>query len=100
VREIAPELLVAECANILWKKVQRDELTNNEAFLAAQLLEAEFLPTRSLLEAITRTAIELSHPAFDCLCRFVTADDHFLRKLNAGQRRKFRDRVIGLRQVT
>ena len=111
-RLIAPELLVAECANILWKKVQRDELSNNEAFLAAQLLEAadiEFLPTRSLLEAATRTAIELSHPAYDCLylalavqrdCRFVTADDHFLRKLNAGQRRKFRDRVIGLRQVT
>ncbi len=24
---IAPELLVAECANILWKKVQRDELS-------------------------------------------------------------------------
>ena len=23
---IAPELLVAECANILWKKVQRQEL--------------------------------------------------------------------------
>lgn len=69
-REIAAELLVAECANILWKKVQRDELSNNVAFLAAQLLEAEFLPTRSLLEAATRTAIELifSHPAYDCLC--------------------------------
>ena len=25
-RLIAPELLVAECANILWKKVERDEL--------------------------------------------------------------------------
>ena len=28
---IAPELLVAECANILWKKVQRHELLKEEA---------------------------------------------------------------------
>jgi predicted nucleic acid-binding protein len=42
---------------------------------------------RSLLEATTRIAIELNHPAYDCLyvalaverdCRFVIADDHFL----------------------
>jgi len=108
---IAPELLTAECANILWKKVQRDELSKDEAFLAARLLQAadiEFLPTRSLLEAATRTAIELDHPADDCLylalaaecdCRFVTADERFLRKLSEGHRRKFRDRVIGLRQA-
>jgi len=30
---IAPELLVAECVNILWKKVQRDELLKKEALL-------------------------------------------------------------------
>lgn len=108
---IAPELLAAECANILWKKVQRDELSKDEAFLAARLLQAadiEFLPTRSLLETATRTAIELDHPAYDCLylalaaerdCRFVTADERFLRKLGEGHRRKFRDRVIGLRQA-
>lgn len=110
-RLIAPELLVVECANILWKKVRRDELSDDEALLAARLIQAadiEFLPTRSLLETTTRTAIELNHPAYDCLylalaverdCRFVTADDRFLRKLEAAQRRKFRDRVIGLRQV-
>ena len=47
---IAPELLVAECANILWKKVQRDELLKQEALLAARLLqgaEIELLPMRS-----------------------------------------------------
>jgi predicted nucleic acid-binding protein len=35
---IAPQLLVAECANILWKKVQREELLKKEALLAARLL--------------------------------------------------------------
>ena len=103
---IAPELLVAECANILWKKVQRRELLKQEALLAARLLqgaEIELTPTRSLLEVATRMAIELDHPACDCFylalaverqCRFVTADERFLRKLH--QRRQMRDRVISL----
>lgn len=67
---IALELLIAECANILWKKVQRDELNNDEPLLAARLLQAaeiEFLPSRSLLEAATQIAIELKHAAYDCL---------------------------------
>jgi predicted nucleic acid-binding protein len=66
---IAPELLVAECANILWKKVQREELSREEALLAARLLqiaEIELLPTRALLEAATRIALDLDHPAYDC----------------------------------
>jgi len=103
---IAPELLVAECANILWKKVLRRELLKQEALLAARLLqgaEIELTPTRSLLEVATRMAIELDHPACDCFylalaverqCRFVTADERFLRKLH--QRRQMRDRVISL----
>lgn len=108
---IAPELLTAECANILWKKVQRDELSKDEALLAARLLQAadvEFLPTRSLLEAATQIAIELKHAAYDCLylalaterdCRFVTADERFVRKLSEGHRHRFRGRVIGLARV-
>jgi predicted nucleic acid-binding protein len=94
---IAPELLVAECANILWKKVQRSELSTEEAFLAARLLqgaEIELLPTRSLLETATKISIEIGHPAYDCVylalagqnkCQFVTADERFLRKLRRGR---------------
>ena len=108
---LAPELLVAECANILWKKVQRGELSREEALLAGRLLQAadiELLPTRPLLEAATRIAIELDHPAYDCLylalaiendCRFVTADARFLRKLAERRRRRFRDRVVALTEA-
>lgn len=108
---LAPELLVAECANILWKKVQRDELSREEALLAARLLqgaEIELRPTRSLLAAATGIAIELDHPAYDCLylalaaendCRFVTADERFLRKLGQGRRGRLRDRAISLRKA-
>ena len=64
---IAPELLVAECANVLWKKVQRGELLKAEALLAARLLqgaEIELLPTRPLFEAATRLSIEIDHAAY------------------------------------
>jgi predicted nucleic acid-binding protein len=105
---LAPDLLVPECSNILWKKVQRAELSKEEAILAARLLqtaEIELLPNRSLLELATRTAIEINHPAYDCLylasaiernCRFVTADERFVRKLREQHRKRLRDKVITL----
>ena len=105
---IAPELLVAECANILWKKVQRNELMHDEALLAARLLqgaEIELLPMRSLLESATQISIEIDHPAYDCLylalavekkCKFVTADKRFLQKLYQGRQRRLRDEGISL----
>jgi predicted nucleic acid-binding protein len=92
-RLAAPELLVPECANILWKKVQRGELTSDEAALAARLLErsgVRLIPMAGLLEPITRLALELSHPAYDCAylavairegARLVTADSRLLRLL-------------------
>jgi predicted nucleic acid-binding protein len=55
------------------------------------------LPTRSPLEAATRIAIELDHPAYDCVylalavesnCRFVTADERFPRKVGEGRRNR------------
>ena len=110
-RLIAPELLVAECANILWKKVQRKELMPDEAILAARLLqgsEVELLPTRSLLEAATRIAIDLDHPAYDCLylalavekdCRFVTADDALIRKLTQTRFASLRSRIVSLAEA-
>ena len=86
-RLCAPDLLVAECANILWKKVRRGELEEAEAMLAARLLErcdVELMPMRRMLEQATRLAVLLGHPAYDCLYlalaqagghAFVTADE-------------------------
>ena len=108
---IAPELLVAECADILWKKVQRRELLKEEALLAARLLqsaEIELLPTRFLFEAATRMSIEINHPAYDCLylalavatdCEFVTADERFLRKLHHGRLPSLRNKAISLTEA-
>jgi predicted nucleic acid-binding protein len=110
-RIIAPELLLAECANILWKKARRRELSKEEAILAARLLQGadmEIVSTRSLLESATSIAIELDHAAYDCVyialaaasgCRFVTADDRLVRKLRQGRRNRWRDSVVSLAEA-
>lgn len=108
-RLIAPELLIAECANVLWKKVRGKELSREEALLAARLLQGaalELLPTRPLLDVAVRIAIELDHPAYDCVyialamvndCRFVTADEGLVRKIRRGD--ALRERVILLKET-
>ena len=105
---IAPQLLVAECTNILWKKVQREELLKEEALLAARLLqgaEIELLPMQPLLEAAVRMSIEIDHAAYDCVylalaidnkCQFVTADERFLRKIQQGGQDALRARAVSL----
>ena len=107
-RLLAPELFVAECANILWKKVRRDELTAAEATVAAGLLQGadvELVPTRRLLVPATQLAIELDHPAYDCLylalaietgCPFVTADRNFVRRVRASARKDLAGMLIFL----
>lgn len=102
----APDLINAECANILWKKTRLGELSADEAVFAGRLLsnaEIEMIPTRSLVEAAIQIAVELDHPAYDCVylalaeqrdADFITADTRLLRKARDGER--FRRRVRSL----
>jgi predicted nucleic acid-binding protein len=89
-RFTAPDLIVAECSNILWKKAQRAELTRDEATMASRLLkhaDIELQSSRGLIEEMTALAIDLAYPAYDCSYltlarqkqfRFVTADKRLL----------------------
>lgn len=89
---VAPDLLVAECANILWKKVCRNELSEQEAVFAAGLLaraDIELVAMRPYLETVVGLAVALDHPAYDCFyialaeaegLRLVTADSALVRK--------------------
>ena len=109
-RLVAPDLIIPECSNILWKKVQRKELSKDEALIAARLLqsaEMELVPARALMESATRLAIELDHPAYDCIylalaveigCRFVTADERLVHKLQQNKRIPLSDRIVGLKE--
>jgi predicted nucleic acid-binding protein len=92
-RLAAPDILFAECANTLWKKVQRGELTEAEAGEAMDILadmELDVLPIRGLSQDALLASLRLNHPAYDCLylCAafrletvVVTADERLLRKL-------------------
>jgi predicted nucleic acid-binding protein len=60
------------------------------------------------MEAATRIAIDLDHPAYDCFylalavdndCQFVTADERHLRKLDQIAAADLRGRAISLMDV-
>ena len=92
---LAPALLLAECSNILWKKARKGELSNAEAITRSAMLTRTNIvlhPMEPLVEAATREAIRLDHPAYDCFylalaaaedCPFVTADERLVRKVEA-----------------
>jgi len=104
----APDLLIAECANIFWKKVRREELSEEEALIGARVLEQadiEILPTRHLLGSATSLAVELDHPAYDCIYlalaiergwQFTTADERFQRKVREDPTRQYSSIVLSL----
>lgn len=91
---VAPDLILAECANILWKKVRRREFSAAEARFAALMIEGSDLQLREMLPfwlSAIELAAQLDHPAYDCLylalalkekIQFVTADERLIRKLH------------------
>ncbi|MGE0224924.1 MAG: type II toxin-antitoxin system VapC family toxin [Acetobacteraceae bacterium] len=93
----APDLLLPECANILWKKHHLDELTGRETHVCAGLLaraEVELVPMRGLMAHAMRLSLQLDHPAYECMylalaqardCAFVTADRRLIRRVRAEQ---------------
>ena len=105
-RLIAPDIMLADCATILCKKVARGELAQDEALLAARLLQGagiEFVSTRPLLEAAMLIALDLRQPLRDCVyialaagrnCRLVTADCVLARSAAERAQGAWSDRVI------
>ncbi len=91
----APDLLMPECANILWKKTRRGELSRDEAGLAIDLLaraDVELVPSRTLAASALALSLDLDHPAYDCVYlalaiqrgdTFVTADSRLVRHVAA-----------------
>jgi predicted nucleic acid-binding protein len=107
----APDLLGPECANILWKKVMRGELSVAEAeTMAAALATADLAlhPTRHHLRAAVAAATALRHPAYDCIYLglaedlaqpLVTADARLVAAVRVARSRRFSDLVIPLDEL-
>lgn len=67
---LAPDLLLVECANILWRHQRRGEIGQDTAMAALTVLQAgPFTWTRDseLVGDACRLSTELNHPVYDCL---------------------------------
>ena len=87
---IAPDCMMAEFANALFKKVQRGEIGDDQARAAFAILPetVSFFPSASLVEAALVLALDIVHPVHDCIflagaiqqdVPLITADVKFYR---------------------
>lgn len=86
----APDLLIVEVANVVWKKVRRGEISPLQARFISGSLGYCFdalHSSESLIERAIAMAMDLQHPVYDCLylacaehagARLVTADRRLL----------------------
>jgi predicted nucleic acid-binding protein len=103
---MAPELLMIEAANTLWKKTLRRELSATEAGRALGVLAESGIvicPAQPLLGRALALAQQLAHPVYDCVylalaererATLITADERLIGRV---KRRRLRARVADLR---
>jgi predicted nucleic acid-binding protein len=101
---MAPDLMLVECGNALWRRCRRGELTAKQARSAHHDLASTsfaLTPDRELAGAALELAIDLDHPVHDCLylalglragVPVVTADRRFAAA--AASHALHRDRVV------
>ena len=108
----APDLLLVECANALWRKQRLGELNAEEVFLGTKLLtsgQIEFEGVHPLVQDALQLALALGHPVYDCVylalaqqrhITLVTADTRLLGVLRRTFVPGISSLAIGLDQVT
>ncbi len=88
---LAPRFMELELGNVIWGKTRRGDLARPEAIALMESLvdlPVEWWEDDSLIQTAIRLALELNHPAYDCLylalahrldAIVVTADTRFGR---------------------
>jgi predicted nucleic acid-binding protein len=91
---LAPDLLLVEVANALWRKAAAREISFREADAAFDLVRRSGIdlhPSGPLLPRAMEVARRLGHPVYDCVyialaeredAALVTADQRLLRRLS------------------
>ena len=67
---LAPDLIIAECTNVAWRRVRDGQISPEQAEAFLKALPAWFeslTPSVELHEAAFRIARTLNHPVYDCL---------------------------------
>ena len=92
-RLIAPELIVAEVTNAMWKRVMAGQMTARQGAAATTALQQflePLLPLAPLAARALAIAGELRHPAYDCFylalaetrdLKLITADRRLVARL-------------------
>lgn len=92
---IAPDLLIAEFGNILWKQVRRQTISADEASQMIgdmRQLPVQIVSSGPMIGAALQLAILTDRSVYDCLylslavdrdCLLVTADERFANSLKA-----------------
>lgn len=93
----APDLIVAEVTNIVWKKVVRNEISREQASVIAIAIPRyipALHPSADLSERALEIALALNHPVYDCLylaCAeavdgiLITADRKLFRSVHGSE---------------
>ncbi len=66
----APDLIVAEIANVAWKKAIRGEISRDQAQAIATEISQHipaFYPSADLIERALKIALDVNHTVYDCL---------------------------------
>jgi predicted nucleic acid-binding protein len=85
---VAPDLILIECGNALWKRQRRGEIPFDQALAGLARLEqfVSLAPSAPFALRALEMAVELQHPVYDCLflaaaerldVMLVTADRRF-----------------------
>lgn len=67
---LAPDFILMECANVLWLKARRGELSAHDVHDGMRILERApmtLVPASQLLARATEIALAIDHPIYDCI---------------------------------
>ena len=90
----APDLLLAEFANVICKKIRRKELKASPRYVDSLSMLSETItlhPVKDLIERAMLISLEIEHPVYDCLyvacaeeteSRLITADQKLVNKVS------------------
>ena len=90
---LAPDLLLAEFGNVMWKKVRRGQAGVEQASDALRILPTivSLVPASSYIDKAFEIAVALDHPVYDCVYLAV-AQVHDVALATADQRLRERCR--------
>ena len=92
---VAPDLLIAECGNVFWRRCRQGDITPEEATesLADLLtLQVPLVPATSLVQSALSLALQHQRTVYDALylalaqernCDLITADERFFNALSS-----------------